>query len=100
MNWILATLLLTTSYTWQDQVKEIDQVIQELEGQKESYRRKAQKNTNNAMRWQFQRNNYMDARRAWDKVVESKQKMVEIQDQIDDLKARKKVIIKKHGKTS
>jgi len=76
----------------------MDQQIAELQDLQDKYRSSAQRNTNNAMRWQFQNQNYLDARRAWDKVAQDKQKIQEIQDQIDDLENRKKQLLKEHGK--
>ena len=46
------------------------------------------------MRWQFQNENYLNARRAWDKVAHDKQKIKEIQIQIDDLQQRKEELKK------
>jgi len=94
---LLSLLPLVANPTPQEEVREIEQQIADLEDLQEKYRSKASRDANNAMRWQFQNENYMDARRAWDQVAEDKQKIQEIQDQIDDLEARKKKIQKEHG---
>jgi len=91
-------LALLAQGSWQDEVQQMDQQIAELQDLQDKYRSSAQRNTNNAMRWQFQNQNYLDARRAWDKVAQDKQKIQEIQDQIDDLENRKKQLLKEHGK--
>jgi len=83
--------------SWQEDVQKIDQQIAGLEDIQEKYRSRAKKNANDAMRWQFQSENYLDARRAWDRVATDKQKVKEIQDQIDDLRQRKQQILEKHG---
>ena len=86
------------SVSWEVQVQEIDEQIQELDDLQDKYRSSAQRNVNNAMRWQFQNENYLDARRAWEQVARDKQIIKEIQDQIEDLKAQKQGILTEHGK--
>lgn len=73
----------------QEEIAQIDKQIVSLQDLQDSLRSSAQRNANNAMRWQFQKENYMDARRAWDQVASDKQKIQELQDQIDDLEAKK-----------
>lgn len=85
---------------WQIDIKQIDKQIEELEDLKEKYESSMQRNMNNAMRWQFQKENYLDARRAWEQAAQEKQKIREIQDQIDDLKSRKEQILKENGHAS
>ncbi len=97
-GWIFLSLL--SSVNWQDEVKQIDQQIEDLKDLQDRYYSSARRGTNNAMRWQFQSENYLDARRTWEKVAQDKQKIKEIQDQIDDLKNRKQEILKEHGKTN
>lgn len=70
-------------------MQEIDAQIEQLKAQQEKYASDADKQAHDAMRWQFQSENYMDARRAWDRVASDKQKIKEIQDQIDQLEAEK-----------
>lgn len=92
----LCFLMLFAPVSWQDEVKEIGVQIEQLQNLQDKYRSSANRNINNAMRWQFQNQNYLDARRAWDKAAEDKQKIQELQDQIDDLEVRKKEILEKH----
>ena len=94
---IFLTILLTAA-GWQDEVKQIDQQIETLKELQNKYISSAKRESNNAMRWQFQNRNYTDARRAWEKAAQDKQKAQEIQDQIDDLEKRKTTILKEHGK--
>lgn len=81
----------------QEEIKQIDAQIEQLEDLQDKLRSSAQRNINNAMRWQFQNENYLDARRAWDRAASDKQKIQELQDQIDDLKARKQKIMQENG---
>lgn len=92
-----AFLFFLTLVSWQEDVKEIDKQIEQLQDLQDKYKASMRRNSNNAMRWQFQKENYLDARRAWDQAAQEKQKIHEIQDQIDDLKKRKKNILKEHG---
>lgn len=82
---------------WQDQITQMNVQIAELKETQDRYRSSVEKNINNAMRWQFQNENYADARRAWEKVAAEKQKVKEIQEQIDDLEIRKAEILREHG---
>lgn len=91
-------LTLLASGNWQDEVKQIDQQIDTLKEWQDKYAASARHHSNNAMRWQFQNQNYTDARRAWEKAAQDKQKIKEIQDQIDDLEKRKQMIVQEHGK--
>ncbi|NGX27356.1 MAG: hypothetical protein K940chlam6_01290 [Chlamydiae bacterium] len=93
----LGILFFLAVASWQDDVKQIDQQIEDLKDLQGKLRSSAQRNTNNAMRWQFQSENYLDARRAWDRVAADKQKIQELQDQIDDLNAKKQNILQEHG---
>lgn len=79
-------------------MRQIDAQIAELNDLQERYRFGIEKNINNAMRWQFQNENYMDARRAWDKIAQDKKKIKEIQEQIDDLEDRKAKILEEDEK--
>ncbi|MDN3506663.1 MAG: hypothetical protein P0S96_05490 [Simkaniaceae bacterium] len=93
----LAILIFLAVGSWQDEVKQIDQQIENLQDLQDKLKSSATKKANKAMRWQFQNENYSDARRAWDQVAADKQKIQELQDQIDDLKAKKEKIIKEHA---
>lgn len=75
-------------------IEEIDEQIARRQELQDKYRASAQRNTNNAMRWQFQNENYLDARKAWDQVAKDKQNIEELQGQIDELEKRKKQLSK------
>lgn len=77
----------------QDEIYRIDRQIEQLKELQEKYRGSSERQANNAMRWQFQRENYLSARRAWDKVSQDKQKIKEIQLQIDDLQKRREELV-------
>ena len=87
---------LMAAVDWQDELRQIDQQIEQLQDLQDKYRSSAKRNADNAMRWQFQSENYLDARRAWEKSAQDKQKVKEIQDQMDDLQKRKQKILKEH----
>lgn len=100
MKSALFFLSLVAAVSPQDEVRQIDKQIEQLKDLQDKLRSNAVRNTNNAMRWQFQRENYLDARRAWDRVAADKQKIRELQDQIDDLEERKQKILQKHDRSS
>lgn len=82
---------------WREEVRTIDSQIEQLVDLQDKLKASARRHVNDAMRWQFQNENSFDARRAWDQAAQDKQKIQEIQDQIDDLKRRKEEILKEHG---
>jgi len=84
----------------QDEMAKIDAQIEELKDLQDKYRSSMKRHADNALRWQFQNENYLDARRAWDQAAQDKQKIQEIQDQIDDLENRKKKLAEEHGADS
>jgi hypothetical protein len=97
MRWFFATMFfLAANMNWQDEVSEINHQIEQMEDLQRKLRSRVERNVNNAMRWQFQNENYLDARRAWDKAAVDKQKILEIQDQIHDLNKRKSTLLKEH----
>ena len=98
LGFFLMTLI--AAGNWQDEVAEIDKQIGQLQDLQDRYKSSAERNVNNAMRWQFQNENYLDARRAWDQAAQEKQKIRELQDQIDDLRRRRDGILKEHGQST
>jgi hypothetical protein len=78
------------SMTPQQELQAIDKQIEVLKDERDKYISSAKRNANKAMRWQFQKENYSDARRAWDQVARDKKMAEEIQLQIDDLETRKR----------
>lgn len=93
----LIFLTLIADGAWQDELQKIDSQVSQLEELQERLRKDAQKNSNNAMRWQFQGENHRDARKAWDRAAQEKQKIEEIQGHLDTLKERKRKILQEHG---
>lgn len=102
MRWIFLLISLcayaASSPDWQLEVQSIDQKINQLNNMKEELRMGVEKKANEAMRWQFQHENYLDARRAWDELAIKKEQMKEVQAQIDKLEARKQEILKEHAR--
>ncbi len=93
----LIFLTLIADGAWQDELQKIDSQMYQLEQMQERLRKDAQKNSNNAMRWQFQSENHRDARKAWDRAAQEKQKIEEIQGHLDTLKERRTKIMQEHG---
>lgn len=83
--------------SWQDRLTEIDQQIQILTEARNKAQATAEREANNAMRWQFQKENYLDARRAWDNAAKNKRMVGEFQGQIDQLNFEREQILKEHG---
>lgn len=81
----------------QQELQTIDQKIFELREAQERARSLAERKANNAIRWQFQNENYMDARRAWDEVAALKTQIQEMQVEVDKLEARKQEILREHA---
>ena len=94
---LMGGLLLGATPAWKQEVQQIDEQIQELKDVQDRLRLSAEKKANDAMRWQFQNENYMDARRAWDQLALQKKQIEELQSQIDLLEARKEEILRKHA---
>ncbi len=86
----LSLLTQNETLTKEQEVQAIDKQIEELQDLQDKYISSAKRKAGNAMRWQFQSENYLDARRAWDQAARDKQIAEEIQIQIDDLETRKK----------
>ena len=82
--------------SWEEQVDKIDQQISTFRELQEKVRKNAKRNANDALRWQSQKENFTDARRAWDRAAKEKQKIQEIDDQIQNLESRKENILKEH----
>ncbi len=97
MKFGLFFLTLVANAEWQDELQKIDRQIGQLEELQQRLRSDAQKNANNAMRWQFQSDQHREARRAWDRAAQEKEKIEEIQGHLDKLKARKQTILQEHG---
>lgn len=82
---------------WQSELVSIDQQLAELQEMQEQLRSSITRKSNNAMRWQFQNENYQDARRTWDQVAREKEQLAAVQKKIDELEARKQEILQEHS---
>lgn len=97
IKWILLLTTLIAEPTWQDQLDAINSELAELKDQQQKSQSRINKKKNDAMRWQFQNNNYIDARRAWDQIAREKEILQKIEERIDQLQSQKQEILKKHG---
>jgi len=86
----------TTPTDWRSELESIDRQLPELRDMQEQLRSSIAKKSNNAMRWQFQNENYLDARRAWDQVAREKEQMAAVQKKIDELETRQQELLREH----
>lgn len=97
LKFALVFLSMVANAQWQDELEKIDRQIEQLEGLQERLRRDAQKNAGNAMRWQSQSDQHNEARRAWDRAAQEKEKIEEIDGHLAKLRDRKQAILQEHG---
>lgn len=82
---------------WKTEVSEIDKEIDKLTNQRNLYLAKATRLQNQGDRLQFEHNNLIDARRAWQQAQIHREIATRIQEEIDGLEKRKKQILEAHG---
>jgi chromosome segregation ATPase len=93
----LALILLAAVGDSQAELEKIDRQISQLEEMQERLRSDAQKNEHRGMSLQFQKESSHEARKAWQRAAQEKQKIEEIQGHLDRLRARKQQILQEHG---
>ena len=93
---LLITAFAQTTQDWQTELREIDQQITELKERQRLYKSQILRLEDNAERWQSDPGRLADARRAWQIADEKREKIVQAQDEIDALQARKEAILKEH----
>ena len=71
------------------QNESIDAQIKQLQQERDFYLSRAYRRDLNSMRWQFDSQYYLDARRAYEQSELDRQKAAEIQKKIDKLEAEK-----------
>ena len=81
---------------WKSEVGEIDQEIDKLKNQRNLYLAKATRLQNQGDRLQFENNNLIDARRAWQQAQIHREIATRIQEEIDGLEKRKQKILEEH----
>ncbi|MCI0382348.1 MAG: hypothetical protein L0207_04785 [Chlamydiae bacterium] len=94
---IFATIPSLSEEAWQTELHQIDREIQELKELKEKYESSAERNENNALRWQFRNETYKDARDAWDRAERDRAKVKELEEQITEREKKRAEIIRKHS---
>ena len=82
---------------WRVEVGEIDKEIDKLTNQRNLYLAKATRLQNQGDRLQFESNNLIDARRAWQQAQIHREIATRIQEEIDGLEKRKQQILETHG---
>lgn len=83
--------------SWQEQIREIDAMIEDLEEQKRGYEGRALRQENQAQRLQFSDQEYLTAKRYWQQADQNRAKAKAVQEKIDRLKIEKQKILKDHG---
>ncbi len=84
------------SADWQSQVTDLDKRIKSLQELKGRYEGSALRHENNAMRWQFEDEYKLEARRAYSQAEFDREVARKIQSQIDDLNAQRAEILQQH----
>lgn len=82
---------------WKNEVAEIDKEIDKLQNQRNLYLAKATRLQNQGDRLQFENNNLIDARRAWQQAQIHREIATRIQEEIDQLEQRKLKILESNG---
>ncbi|MDN3507439.1 MAG: hypothetical protein P0S94_00795 [Simkaniaceae bacterium] len=86
-----------TQSGWQGQVDELDEEIDRLTNQRNLYLAKATRFQNQGDRLQFDRNNLLDARLAWQQAEINREIAGRIQQEIDILETKRAKILAAHG---
>lgn len=82
---------------WKQDISDIDTEIDKLTNQRNLYLAKATRLQNQGDRLQFENNNLIDARRAWQQAQVNREIATRIQEEIDALQSRRLKILQKHG---
>lgn len=86
-----------SSLGWKDQVDGIDKEIDKLSNQRNLYLAKATRLQNQGDRLQFESNNLLDARRAWQQAQINREIATRIQEEIDLLEKQRQGVLDKYG---
>ena len=82
---------------WQQEVQELDRWINRLTNRRNLELAKATQAQNQGDRLQFQRNQLLDARRAWDKADTHREIAARLDEEIVKLETKKSLILDEHG---
>lgn len=85
--------LLIVDNNWRNEVSEIDKEIGKLENQRNLYLAKATRLQNQGDRLQFENNNLIDARRAWQQAQIMREIATRIQEEINELQEKRQKIV-------
>ena len=92
-----SALIVAVQPGWKSEVAEIDKEIDKLQNQRNLYLAKATRLQNQGDRLQFENNNLIDARRAWQQAQIHREIATRIQEEIDQLEQRKQKILESNG---
>jgi len=82
---------------WQQEVQELDRLINRLTNRRNLEMAKATQAQNQGDRLQFQHNQLLDARRAWDQADTHREIAARLDEEIIKLEAKKFQILNEHG---
>ncbi len=89
-------LLIVQSDDWQEELKQIDSELHELDDMKNKYKASAARHENDGLRWQSMQNLKQESRRAYQQADLDNEMVKQVQTRMDYLEARKAEILKKH----
>lgn len=87
------------STDWQEELKQIDEEVEQLEDLKNRYRASETRHRDEASRWQFQ-NLKQESRRAYQQADLDREMQNQIQKRIDYLQTRREEILKEHPESN
>ncbi|NGX56958.1 MAG: hypothetical protein K1060chlam5_01212 [Candidatus Anoxychlamydiales bacterium] len=93
----VSSKMISYEYSWQKEIKNIDNKIEELEKLKRGYKSESIKHKNQAQRLQFQNGELQTAKKHWQLADENSRIVLRIEKKIDELKIQKKEIISKNS---
>ncbi|PCI95959.1 hypothetical protein COB11_00745 [Candidatus Aerophobetes bacterium] len=82
---------------WKEDLDGLNEEIDKLVNQRNLYLAKATRLQNQGDRLQFENNNLIDARRAWQQAQINREIATRIQEEIDALEDRRQKVLQKHG---
>ena len=91
------TIVVAAQPGWKNEVAEIEKEIDKLQNQRNLYLAKATRLQNQGDRLQFENNNLIDARRAWQQAQIHREIATRIQEEIDQLENKKQKILESNG---
>lgn len=93
--WLMVAPIVLDSGTegCRKEIQQIDVQIQKLIKERDAHGKKAQEYQQKGDNWKYESHDILDAYQDWTKADQEREQMLEIQNQIDDLQARKEWIL-------